>query len=78
LSNAGLEAYQSQELPGISLMQDVAGQLGRDRRRRSDRDEQLGGIDGKGAIEILRSNSDDRGELSVQAKRLSDSTGRSA
>ena len=74
--DAGRQAHDCQELLGIALMQHVVRELRSERGRRGDRNEQLRGIDGKGAIEILRRDSHDGRDLSVQAKHLADGVGR--
>ncbi len=53
----------------MALMQHVVRELRSQRRRRRDRNEQLSGINGKGAIEIFWRDSHDGRRLSVQAKR---------
>jgi hypothetical protein len=69
--DAGRQTHHGEELTGIALMQHVIRELRSKGSRGCDGNEQLSGIDGKRAIEILWGDSDDGRRLSVQAKRLS-------
>ena len=68
--DARRQTHHRQELFGIALMQHIVGELRSERGRCRDRNEQLRGVDGKRAVEILRRDSDDRRDLPIQAKRF--------